>query len=81
MPSFKKISLLFLSLFLVTYANGQCAMCKAVLESDLQGGGTAAEGINTGIIYLMLIPYILFGIVGYFFYKHYKKNKMTENKS
>jgi hypothetical protein len=50
-------------------------MCKAVAESDLEGGGTAAQGINEGILYLMFIPYLLIGGAGYFIYKHYKKNK------
>ncbi len=37
-----------------------CAMCKVVAE---QGGDAAEEtragGLNTGIIYLMIIPYII----------------------
>jgi len=49
-------------------------MCKAVVESEMEGGGTAGKGINDGIIYLMVIPYILIGGVGYFIFKHYKKN-------
>ncbi len=70
----KKIILIiiFFSLKLSTFA--QCAMCKAVAESDLEGGGTAAQGINEGILYLMFIPYLLIGGAGYFIYKHYKKN-------
>jgi len=51
-------------------------MCKAVIESDLAAGGETAGGINGGIIYLMFIPYLLIGVVGYFIYKHYKKNKL-----
>jgi len=34
----------------------QCAMCKAVAESDLEAGGTTATGLNTGILYLMGFP-------------------------
>jgi len=45
----------------------QCAMCRAVLESE--EGGVKAEAINDGIVYLMAIPYILVGIVGYAIYK------------
>lgn len=48
-------------------------MCKAVVESSDQG-----EGINNGILYLMFIPYVLIGTVGYFIYRHYKKNKLIE---
>lgn len=71
----KKIALLLMALTLQCAVYAQCAMCKAVVESDLQAGGTAGKGINEGIIYLMFIPYLLMGTVGYFIYKHYKKNK------
>jgi len=53
--------------------NAQCAMCRAVLESE--EGQTAAEGINDGIVYLMAIPYILIGGIGYFIYIKYKTLK------
>ena len=49
----------------------QCAMCRAVLES--QEDTSTAKGINNGIIYLMAIPYVLVGLVGYFVYKKFKK--------
>ena len=71
----KQIFLLLLFIGITLSTMAQCAMCKAVAESDLEGGGTAAQGINEGIIYLMFIPYILIGGAGYFIYKHYKKNK------
>lgn len=48
-------------------AFGQCAMCRAVLESD--ASGQAAKGINNGIVYLMIFPYLLVGVVGYAVYK------------
>ncbi|HUH50600.1 MAG TPA: hypothetical protein VLZ11_00670 [Flavobacterium sp.] len=54
--------------------NAQCAMCRAVLESE--EGGVKAEAINDGIVYLMAIPYILVGIVGYVIYKMKMKKKL-----
>jgi len=51
----------------------QCAMCRAVLESE--EGQTAAEGINNGIIYLMAIPYILIAGIGYAIYRKFYKNQ------
>lgn len=47
--------------------SAQCAMCRAVLESE--ASGTAAEGINNGIVYLMAIPYILVGGIFYVVYR------------
>ena len=60
-------------LILLTFAeaSAQCSMCRAVLES----GETqeTAKGINNGIIYLMAIPYLLVGFVGYQIFKLLKK--------
>ncbi len=56
----------------------QCAMCRAVLESEEDN--STAKGINNGIKYLMVIPYILVGGVFYFVYKS-KKNTASEKKS
>jgi Na+/H+ antiporter NhaC len=60
--------LLFFLFFLQTSA--QCAMCRAVLESE--EGQSTAKGINDGILYLMVIPYILIGGLGYFVYRKLK---------
>ena len=54
-------------------AIAQCAMCKAVVES---GDAQMAEGLNSGIIYLMLFPYIIVGVAGFIIYKNWKKFKL-----
>lgn len=79
MISFSKITLLFIFVLIHVFAFSQCAMCKAVVESDMQGGGSAGENINSGILYLMFIPYLLIGTVGYLIYRHYKKNRLSNN--
>lgn len=68
-------SLLLLVLIVLSIdAEAQCAMCKAVLESNMDSGEKAVgKGINGGIIYIMFIPYLLLAVAGYFTYKHYKK--------
>ena len=58
-------------LFFGFSAQSQCAMCRASLESS--GNITQAEAINDGIVYLMIIPYILVAIVGFGVYKIYLK--------
>lgn len=71
-----KVFLFLISFFFFINTNAQCAMCRAVLESE--EGQTTAEGINNGIVYLMAIPYILVGGLGFFIYRKYfklKKNK------
>ena len=67
-------SILVLLLLTVFPANmySQCAMCKAVIEN---GDETLAEGINNGITYLMVFPYILVGVLLYFIYRYKKRVK------
>ena len=57
-------------------AMAQCAMCKATIESNAElGEGNIGSGINKGILYIMGIPYLLIGAVGFLIYKHNKKLK------
>uniref|UniRef100_UPI00404828C6 hypothetical protein n=1 Tax=Polaribacter sp. TaxID=1920175 RepID=UPI00404828C6 len=71
MPKLKKIAF-FLALFLsVDSISAQCAMCKAVVEN---GGEQMAEGINSGITYLMVFPYLLVAILAYSLYRY--KNRV-----
>lgn len=63
----------FVFILFTIEASAQCAMCRAVLESE--AGGEMAEGINNGILYLMVFPYLLIGIIGYFIYQSRKKAK------
>ena len=63
------IILLILLLVISIPAEAQCAMCRAVLETE-EGQGTA-KGINNGIIYLMAIPYLLIAGIGFIIYKKY----------
>jgi hypothetical protein len=60
----------------------QCAMCKTSLESDMNNGGSIANGLNSGILYLMAIPYLILMTGGYFFFKKQvdAKVKMLWNK-
>jgi len=65
----KKAFIIILILFCALSSNAQCAMCRAVLESE--AGQETAKGVNNGIIYLMAIPYILIGGLAYFSYKYF----------
>jgi Na+/H+ antiporter NhaC len=64
------ITLIFVFLLTVFYSlnlSAQCAMCRAVLETE--EGGIKAEAVNDGIVYLMAFPYILVGVIGYVVYR------------
>ncbi|WP_298363903.1 hypothetical protein [uncultured Lutibacter sp.] len=66
--------LLYISLLIFAQiANAQCAMCKAVVES---GNASEAEGLNSGILYLMVFPYLLVGALLYFIIKYKRKPKI-----
>ena len=54
-------------------ANAQCAMCRAALGGD--SNTKKAEAVNDGIVYLMVIPYLLVLIIGYLIYRMYSKKK------
>ncbi|WP_432672742.1 hypothetical protein [Flavobacterium sp. SM2513] len=70
-----KLFLAFLfSIFYSLNSSAQCAMCRAVLETE--EGGVKAEAVNDGIVYLMAFPYILVGVIGYIVYKSRQKVKV-----
>ena len=55
-------------LFLATLMNqayAQCAMCKSVVESNINGGSAIGSGLNDGILYLMAMPYLALAIVAF----------------
>lgn len=68
-----KVVLCFI--FFVSYigSNAQCAMCRAVLESE--EGQSTAEGVNNGIMYLMSIPYLLVAGFGFIIYWKFFRTK------
>ncbi len=71
----KKNAVLLILTLLLFSANtvAQCAMCRAVLETE--EGGVKAEAVNDGIVYLMAFPYLLVGIIFYVVYKSRQKKK------
>lgn len=68
------ISLTILAFFVVEDAEAQCAMCKASATSAQESGNSAANGLNSGILYLMAIPYLLL----LFFFRNHIKNLFKE---
>jgi len=70
----KAVRIFFFALVFVGVASlnvdAQCAMCKAVLESGNDATGTVppSGGINDGIVYLMMFPYLL--IAGFLLFNY-----------
>ena len=67
--------LLLILIFLAHMSYSQCAMCRIVAESSQDAGETIANGLNSGILYLMSFPYILIVIGLVFMYVREKKIK------
>lgn len=72
MLKMKKFLLLIVLFCFTEIISAQCAMCKAVVEG---GNKQMAEGVNNGITYLMVFPYILVGLFVYFLIRHRRKVK------
>jgi hypothetical protein len=75
MTGMKKTMILIITL-LMTFGNevmAQCAMCRSTLENNFSNGNPGiASGINTGILYLLVLPYLAVFCLGYFWYKSSK---------
>ena len=51
----------------------QCAMCRSTLENNLSNGDPGiAAGMNTGILFLLALPYLAAAIIGFLWYKSTK---------
>lgn len=50
----------------------QCPMCRIAAESNLEHGGTAGQGLNTGILYMLSMPYLIVMLIGYLWYRNKK---------
>ena len=51
-------------------AQAQCVMCKSQVEAARQERDDYnVAGLNKGIVYMMAVPYLLMGAVGYFWYR------------
>ena len=74
MHDMKKYLLLFILLLLfVIDLQAQCAMCKSVVESNMDNGDSIGSGLNDGILYLMAMPYISLALITFFWLRHNKK--------
>jgi hypothetical protein len=53
------------------FAQG-CAMCRAALESSAEGR-LVASSFAHGILLMLILPYVLFGIFGFVLFRAYRK--------
>jgi hypothetical protein len=76
------ILLLFIAIaFLLPGYFAQCPMCRMTVESNLQNqsGMSIGRTINAGILYMLAMPYLLVGTLGYLWYKNKKNAELLES--
>ncbi|WP_316793145.1 hypothetical protein [Pedobacter frigoris] len=74
----KKIAFVFIftvlsSIAINNTASAQCAMCTVSAEQSVKNGNTQGKGLNSGILYLLAIPYLLISGMGVLWYLKYRK--------
>lgn len=57
----------------------QCPMCRMTAESNLKSGGSAGRGLNAGILYMLALPYLLVGAIGFWWWRNRKRSTEVEN--
>lgn len=71
----KEKIILLLLLLIVFFTNTLYAQCSICTKTAQQLGEKPAQGLNSGILYLMFTPFILVGFIGY---RWWKNNKEVE---
>jgi len=74
MKKFLFVLLIFTIGILFQESMAQCAMCKATIEANQTNAGKYGVGLNTGILYLMSVPYIAAMVIGYFWYRNARRS-------
>lgn len=78
--AWKSISVLLLLIQLLTVVNtessAQCPMCKTTVEANQKDGGKGlGRGLNTGILYLLSMPFLAVGsISALYIYRKRREN-------
>lgn len=80
MEVLRRIGIILLVSFIPMITQAQCAMCRTQVVNNVSHGETTfAAGLNTGILYLFVAPYILIGTLAYFWFKYSKVRERKES--
>ena len=80
MKKYQKTLLFIVFLLLAVGISAQCPMCRAAAETNLAAGGTEGKGLNKGILYMLTLPYLLIGTIGFVWWRN-KKEESNTNKA
>jgi hypothetical protein len=67
--------IIVLVLLLITasadFSDAQCSMCRRIAETSMEDDASKrGRGLNSGILYLMAVPYAMGGIAGLIWWKY-----------
>ena len=69
----KPVLLILLVMVLTQVAYSQCAMCTEVADEASRNGNSAGDGINKGVLYLFLSPYLIVATIGFILWRSRRK--------
>ena len=61
----KRMMVLALTALFLSLGHASSAQCSICTKTTQQLGHKPAQGLNQGIVYLMLAPFAIMGVVGY----------------
>lgn len=64
-----------MGVFTYQSVNAQCAMCTLNAENSVKNGNSQGTRLNDGILFLLVTPYIIVGIVGLVWYKRFRRKQ------
>jgi len=73
------ITVIFSAMMLIgVYSNvkAQCSMCTTSVETNNASGAKTTKGLNNGIFFLLSAPYLAVAVVGYIWYKKYRRKNV-----
>lgn len=76
---YRSLAVIAMIIISLSQSWAQCAMCRVTVENNVSAGDTSvASGLNLGILYLFVMPYLLFTIIAILWYRRSKKTQMQK---
>ena len=77
---YRSVGVILIIILSLSQSWAQCAMCRVTVENNVSAGDTSvASGLNTGILYLFVMPYLLFTVIAVLWYRQSKKTQAQKN--
>ena len=76
----KILAIVLFIFFMAAHTPATTAQCSVCTKSVQQLGEKPAKALNTGILYLMLTPFLIVGVIGYRWWKSNKRFEEEEGK-